>query len=121
MKCQQCGEPATAHITEIQQGQPHALHFCGAHPKAYLARDEIPVACDLLGERTVVDLQVTQSQIENEATVSAELPDGKTVRLKLSRSMITDPACIMLVTVPRSKDDPSGPPCALRLRVAPGQ
>ena len=36
MKCQKCDKPATFHITEIEGGKPHELHFCEDCARQYL-------------------------------------------------------------------------------------
>lgn len=36
MKCQQCNQPATFHITELSDGKPVELHLCEEHARQYL-------------------------------------------------------------------------------------
>ncbi len=50
MKCQQCDNPATFHITELTSGTPQELHLCEEHARDYLApsQDEMPAAVPAL-------------------------------------------------------------------------
>ena len=36
MKCQQCDQPATFHITELTGGKPQEFHLCEEHARQYL-------------------------------------------------------------------------------------
>lgn len=38
MKCQKCDRPATFHITELEGGKHHELHFCEDHAREYLTQ-----------------------------------------------------------------------------------
>ena len=50
MKCQQCDNPATFHITELTDGSPQELHLCEDHARDYLApsQEELPAAVPAL-------------------------------------------------------------------------
>ena len=51
MKCQQCKNTATFHITELTKGKPQELHLCEEHARLYLTQteDEPAVAPSLAG------------------------------------------------------------------------
>ncbi|MFM9023967.1 MAG: UvrB/UvrC motif-containing protein [Planctomycetaceae bacterium] len=40
MKCQECDKPAVFHITELEAGEVHELHFCEDHARTYLNQSE---------------------------------------------------------------------------------
>ncbi len=50
MKCQQCDNTATFHITELTDGSPQELHLCEEHARDYLApsQEEMPAAVPAL-------------------------------------------------------------------------
>ena len=50
MKCEQCDNTATFHITELTGDTPQELHLCEEHARDYLApsQDEVPAAVPAL-------------------------------------------------------------------------
>lgn len=40
-KCSRCSKPATLHITELKEGDVHALHLCEACAKEYLSHVDV--------------------------------------------------------------------------------
>ena len=44
LKCQQCDNAATFHITELTGGEPQELHLCEEHARQYLAPSEDKVS-----------------------------------------------------------------------------
>ncbi len=45
-KCSRCSKPATLHITELKEGDVHALHLCEACAQDYLSNVEAGQASD---------------------------------------------------------------------------
>ena len=45
-KCSRCSKPATLHITELKEGNVHALHLCEACAQEYLSNVEAGQAGD---------------------------------------------------------------------------
>lgn len=41
MKCQKCEKPATFHITELEGGKHHELHFCEDCARQYLTQGSV--------------------------------------------------------------------------------
>src|SRR5262245_37732058 len=41
MKCQKCDKPATFHITELEGGKHHELHFCEECARQYLTQGSV--------------------------------------------------------------------------------
>ncbi|MDZ4819599.1 MAG: UvrB/UvrC motif-containing protein [Planctomycetota bacterium] len=41
MKCQKCDKPATFHITELEGGKHHELHFCEECARIYLTQGSV--------------------------------------------------------------------------------
>lgn len=45
-KCSRCSKPATLHITELKDGDVHALHLCESCAKVYLSNVEVGETSD---------------------------------------------------------------------------
>lgn len=45
-KCSRCSKPATLHITELKEGDVHALHLCESCAKEYLSHVEVGETAD---------------------------------------------------------------------------
>jgi protein arginine kinase activator len=45
-KCSRCSKPATLHITELKDGDVHALHLCESCAKEYLSNVEVGHSSD---------------------------------------------------------------------------
>ena len=60
LKCQQCDNAATFHITELTGGEPQELHLCEDHARQYLAPSEdevgesIPAVAGMLAQHLAV-------------------------------------------------------------------
>ncbi len=98
MNCQKCAHEATVHFTEVDEGVCRDLHFCGEHGEEYA--------------RTVVPVEVTQSQIDNKETIEVKLPHGGTATLKLSKDIAFR---WPMVTIRSGKGD-CGPRYVIRMR-----
>jgi protein arginine kinase activator len=57
-KCSRCSKPATLHITELKEGDVHALHLCEACAQDYLSNVEA-------GEPTEEPEDLFQQHLEN--------------------------------------------------------
>ena len=65
MKCQQCDKPAVFHITELETGEVHELHFCEDHARGYLNQSEAAAgAGEAKGGGMTGPLAVTQTADE---------------------------------------------------------
>jgi len=84
-KCERCSGTATLQLTEIEDGVPRALWFCSQHAREYAKESGLQLGEHFFDGWTVIPVTVAQSQIEAEETVTVDLPDGHTKRLKLSR------------------------------------
>ena len=65
MKCQKCEKAATFHITEIEGGKHHELHFCEDHARGYLTQPEAePTGGQTIGGALAQHLAVGQTAAE---------------------------------------------------------
>ena len=113
MKCQHCSKEATVHLTEIEEGTVRDRHFCAPHGKAYAATQHLDYAADCMGERIVVPVEVTQSQIDSGETVEVKLPQGGSARLKLPKGANAHWTMVQV----RRTANPSVPVYAFTIRV----
>ncbi len=85
MKCRDCQDPAVLHLTEIVEGRRQTTYLCKAHAGPHLAAGGQSKWSHLAGERTVVEVNCTQQQIDRGETVEVALPGGEKFKLKLPR------------------------------------
>ena len=64
MKCQECANQATVHITELLSGKIVELHYCEEHARQYLAHGnaEAVAAAGLAGALAAVDVSPTENK-----------------------------------------------------------
>lgn len=64
MKCQECGNQATVHITELLSGKILELHYCEEHARQYLAHGnaEAVSAAGLAGALAAADVSPLESK-----------------------------------------------------------
>ncbi len=65
MKCQECANPATFHITEILSGKVLELHYCEEHARQYLAHGnaEAVSAAGLAGALAAANVKPSESRV----------------------------------------------------------
>jgi len=83
MKCKDCAEQATIHVTEIADGKARAEHFCQAH-----APFPPPPGAGTPEREVDMILTVTERQVRNGETVEIRTLDGRIEKLRLSPGML---------------------------------
>ncbi len=73
MKCQQCDQPATFHITELTGGKPQELHLCEDHARQYLTSSSGGEPAGAGGMAAALAQQVQQMAIGQTAEELAQL------------------------------------------------
>ena len=65
MKCQECANPATIHITEILNGKILELHYCEEHARQYLAHGnaEAGSSAGLAGALSAAEVRPTANRV----------------------------------------------------------
>jgi len=88
MKCEQCSQPATVHLTNIERGTASSRHLCLEHARRYAQAEGIPDQA--LAGLVPVTIEVTQAQVDNEEFVDVALPGGGSERLRVPRNLTPD-------------------------------
>ena len=110
MKCEHCSQPATVHLTGIEQGTASSRHLCAEHARRYAQAEGIPDQA--LAGLVPVTVEVSQSQVDNEEVVDVALPDGRTEHVQVPKHLT--PGMTWVALRPASP----GKVYALRFRVA---
>lgn len=93
-KCSRCSKPATLHITELKEGQVHALHLCESCAQEYLSNVEVGQASDEPEELFKKHLEESVEDLEE--LDEMECPDcGISFREFRSQGRLGCPQCYL--------------------------
>ena len=91
MKCEECDQTATVHVTEVddkgKEGKHSVRHLCAEHASRLDEAQGIRYPHVLLAERVPITVDVTQAQIDNEDSLTVRLPDGASPRVQLPKGL----------------------------------
>ncbi|MCA9017144.1 MAG: DNA helicase UvrBC, partial [Planctomycetaceae bacterium] len=65
-KCKVCNKPAVYHLTEIQNGQAQALHFCEDHFQEYISGQAPQDEWEPQDEATLIELNSQDLELDEE-------------------------------------------------------